>query len=67
MKKYNKVNCTSVVRARFQDKWQRTITLMGTHAFEYTIYIEGITTTSIEKFSTRALAIKKFNELKKKR
>lgn len=66
MRKFNKKTCTSAVRDRFTDKWGRTITLMGTHAFEYAIYIEGITTTSIERFTNGVLARKRLNELKKK-
>ena len=34
MKRFNKQNCTSSVRAQIIDKWGRTITLMGTHAFD---------------------------------
>jgi hypothetical protein len=40
MKRFNKQNCTSSVRAQITDKWGRTITLMGTHAFDWTIYVE---------------------------
>lgn len=32
MKRFNKQNCTSSVRAQITDKWGRTITLMGTVA-----------------------------------
>lgn len=39
MKRFNKQNCTSSVRAQITDKWGRTITLMGTHAFDWTIYV----------------------------
>lgn len=43
MKRFNKQNCTSSVRAQITDKWGRTITLMGTHAFDWTIYVEEST------------------------
>lgn len=41
MKRFNKQNCTSSVRAQITDKWG--ITLMGTHAFDWTIYVEEST------------------------
>lgn len=44
MRKYNRLNCDSTVRARFTDSWGRVITLTG--AFEYTIHIEGIRTVT---------------------
>lgn len=62
MRKYNRLNCDSTVRARFIDTWGRVITLVGTHAFEYAIHIEGVT----ETFENGTLARKRFNELKKK-
>lgn len=65
MRKYNRLNCDSIVRARFIDTWGRVITLVGTHAFEYTIYIEGVRTVT-ETFENGTLARKRFNELKKK-
>lgn len=43
MRKYNRLNCDSTVRARFIDTWGRA--LVGTHAFEYAIHIEGVTET----------------------
>lgn len=48
-----------------QDSWGRVITLTGTHAFEYTIHIEGIRTVT-ETFVNGKLARKRFNELKRK-
>lgn len=67
MRKYNRKTCTSVVRDRFMDKWGRIITVLGTHAFDYTIYIEGISTVSVERFTNGALARKRVYELKKKK
>lgn len=43
MRRFNKQNCTSSVRAQITGKWGRTITLMGTHAFDWTIYVEEST------------------------
>lgn len=65
MRKYNRLNCDSTVRARFIDTWGRVITLVGTHAFEYAIHIEGVRIVT-EIFENGTLARKRFNELKKK-
>ena len=62
MRKYNRLNCDSTVRARFIDTWGRVITLAGTHAFEYAIQVRTVT----ETFENGTLARKRFNELKKK-
>ena len=63
MKRFNKQNCTSSVRAQITDKWG--ITLMGTHAFDWIIYATGNMTC--QKFSKGEQARKRFQELKKKR
>lgn len=63
MRKYNRLNCDSTVRARFIDTRGRVITLVGTHA--YAIHIEGVRTVT-ETFENGTLARKRFNELKKK-
>lgn len=57
MRKFNRLHCDSTVRARFTDSWGRVITLTGTHAFEYTIHIEGIRTVT-ETFVNGKLARK---------
>lgn len=68
MRTYNKRNCVGVVRAEFIDKWGRKIILIGIHAFDWQVYIIGITgRTSIEHFNKGAQARKRFNELKRKR
>lgn len=68
MKTYNKSNCTSCIRGTFVDKYQRTITICGTHAYEYSIEIVTITkVTIVERYHNGAMARKRFNELKKKR
>ena len=61
MRKYNRLNCDSTVRARFIDTQGRVITLVGT--LEYAIHIEGVRT---ETFVNGKLARKRFNELKRK-
>lgn len=63
MRKYNRLNCDSTVRARFIDTWGRVITLVD--AFECAIHIEGVRTVT-ETFENGTLARKRFNELKKK-
>lgn len=44
MRKYNRLNCDSTVRARFIDTWGRVITLVD--ALEYAIHIEGVRTVT---------------------
>lgn len=51
MRKYNRLNCDSTVRARFMGKSDNS------HAFEYTIHIEGIRTVT-ETFVNGKLARK---------
>lgn len=68
MKKYNRANCTGSIRAEIIDKWGRKITLTGIHAFDWSIYIEGITgNIAIEHYSNGGNARKRFNELKKRK
>lgn len=68
MKTYNRANCTGIIRGTFVDKYSRTITISGVHAFEYTIEIVTITKVTItERYHNGAMARKRFNELKKKR
>lgn len=68
MKKFNKSNCASCVRAQIVDQWGRTITLMGQHAFEWEIAIEGCTgNITIKQFPNGREACKHFSQLKRKR
>lgn len=68
MKTYNKKNCVGLVRAEFIDKWGRKIILTGIHAFDWSIYIVGITgNIAIEHYSKGVHARKRFSELKRKR
>lgn len=65
---FNKKNCVACVRAQITDKWGRTITLLGQHAFEWEIAIKGATgDLTIKSYSNGAEARKEFQELKKKR
>lgn len=66
-KHYNKKNCTSYVRAHIIDAYGRKITLCGTHAFDYSIYIESISgNITVETYKNGDLARKRLNELRKK-
>lgn len=68
MKKFKRENCTSVVRAVIEDQYGRKITLMGTHSFDWSIYIEGQSgNLTIQRFPKGSEARKKFNDLKRKR
>lgn len=68
MKKFNKNNCVSCVRAQITDKWGRTITLLGKHAFNWEIAIKGCTgDITIKSYPKGEIARKHFQELKKKR
>lgn len=64
---YHRENCDSRVRATITDKWGRTISLMGTHAFEWSIVIESCGNITIQSYSNGDIARKEFKELKKKR
>lgn len=65
-RKYKKENCQSMVRAIIKDKYGRTITLMGKHAFEWNIAIESCNKIIIESFPNRIKATERFNDLKKR-
>ena len=68
MKQYNKKNCQGCIRGTFTDKYNRTITISGVHAYEYTIEIVTISKVSIcEKYKDGKSARKRFQELKRKR
>lgn len=64
-KKYNRYNCSSRVRAIIKDKLGRTITLIGTHAFEWEIIMENDNKITITKFHNRVSATKEFNKFRK--
>lgn len=68
MKKFNRNNCESCVRAVIVDKWGRKITLLGKYAFEWQIAIEGATgNMTIQSYPNGTKARQVFQELKKKR
>lgn len=63
MKRYHKDRCCSVVRGIKKDKYGRTITLMGKHAFEWKVVIEGIESIMIETYPNRTSARNRYNQL----
>lgn len=65
MKKYNKENCMSCIRDSFTSKSGRKITVMGTHAFEWVIYITSLTgVITSERFKNGKEARKRVAQLK---
>ena len=68
MRNYNKSNCTGCVRGQFIDIYERRITILGQHAFSYTIEIVLILGVSTyERYQNGKQARKRFNELRKRR
>jgi hypothetical protein len=66
-KKYNRNNCDSRLRATVTDQLGRTVSLFGTHAFEWSIVIASDNSITIQTFSKRDVARKEFNKYKRKR
>ena len=66
-KQYHRENCDSRVRATITDKWGRTISLLGTHAFEWSIVIESQGRITIQSFHNGDIARKEFKNYKKKK
>lgn len=59
-KHYNRKNCNSQVRATIKDKYGRTVTLVGKHAFEWSIIVDNGVTVKITTFSNSAKARKEW-------
>jgi hypothetical protein len=66
MKRYNRDNCQSVVRATIQDQYGRIITLMGKHAFEWSIVIESCGKVIVTSYNNSKAAKKVFNQIKRR-
>lgn len=66
-RQYHRENCDSKVRAIITDKWGRTISLLGTHAFEWEIVIEAFGRMTIRQYVDGKTARREFNNYKKKR
>lgn len=64
---YHRENCDSRVRATITDKWGRTISLLGKHAFEWSITIEACGRIIIQSYPDGKMARKDFKKLSRKR
>lgn len=64
MRTYNRNNCDSKVRAIIKDSLGNTITLLGKHAFEWSIAKEVDGRIVITSFSNRKQANKEFKKYK---
>lgn len=65
--KYNRSNCDSTLRATITDQLGRTVSLFGTHAFEWSIVITSDNSITMQTFSKGDVARKEFNKYKRKR
>jgi hypothetical protein len=66
-KEYNRSNCDSTLRATVTDQLGRTVSLFGTHAFEWSIVIASNNSITMQTFSKGDVARKEFNKYKRKR
>lgn len=61
-KNYNRNNCDSTLRATVTDALGRTVSLFGTHAFEWSIVIASDNSITMQTFSKGEIARKEFNK-----
>lgn len=66
-KKYNRCNCESLLRATVINQLGRTVSLFGTHAFEWSIVIASDNSITMQTFKRGDIARKEFNKYKRKR
>lgn len=66
-KKYKRENCNSTLRATVTDALGRTVSLFGTHAFEWSIVIASDNSITMQTFKKGDIARKEFNKYKRKR
>ena len=66
-KQYHRKNCDSRVRATVTDQLGRTVSLFGTHAFEWSIVIASDNSIIMQTFKKGDIARKEFNKYKRKR
>lgn len=64
---YHRENCDSRVRVTIKDKWGRTISLLGTHAFEWKIVIKSNDNITITSYPNGVKARAEFKKLTRKR
>ena len=66
-KKYNRCNCESLLRATVTDQLGRTVSLFGTHAFEWSIVITSDNSITMQTFKRGDIARREFSKYKRKR
>ena len=66
-KEYNRSNCDSTLRATVTDTLGRTVSLFGTHAFEWSIIITSDNSITMQTFKRGDIARKEFTKYKRKR
>lgn len=66
-KKFKRENCDSTLRATVTDALGRTVSLFGTHAFEWSIVIASDNSITMQTFKKGDIARKEFNKYKRKR
>ena len=66
-KNYHKENCNSTLRATVTDQLGRTVSLFGTHAFEWSIIITSDNSITMQTFKKGDIARKEFTKYKRKR
>jgi hypothetical protein len=66
-KKFKRENCDSTLRATVTDQLGRTVSLFGTHAFEWSIVIASDNSITMQTFKKGDIARKEFNKYKRKR
>ena len=66
-KKYKRENCNSTLRTTVTDALGRTVSLFGTHAFEWSIVIESDNKITMQTFKKGDIARKEFSKYKRKR
>lgn len=66
-KRFKRENCSSVLRATVTDQLGRTVSLFGTHAFEWSIVIASDNSITVQTFKRGDIARKEFNKYKRKR
>lgn len=65
--KYNRNNCSSELRATVTDALGRTVSLFGTHAFEWSIVVTSDNSITMQAFKKGDIARKEFNKYKRKK
>lgn len=63
-KKYHRDKCESCVRMQITDKLGRTVTLVGKHAFEWSIILESDGKIIITTFKNRKSAVENLKKYK---